>query len=544
MILSADLRIRDAFSGTFSKAFKDTTQIQSKLKIIGAMTVRPVVRLKDETVGQISKIKNGLFSLQGAATMALGAFGIGKLGEATIGAAAKSELQLKTMQAVLKDQQKAREYMAWTMQESADTMFNDVEMMTSALSLTPYARENISDFKEMMRTAEVLASINPAEGMAGGAFALREALSGDFVSLQERFNLPRSVINQLKEGKTTAKEYLQVVQKAAENLGFTYETVKEQGRTSIGLWNSITGNINAMFRSTGEGMLESIQPRLQKISDWFDKNQDTVAAWKSRLVSLGQETFEGILSKGEYFLGGLMAKFDDPGFQELDWQGKLSSILDDVQTVVVPKAGEVASKIGAEFGSKFAKGVISTIESDRRVGLLVAAWAGLSVPGPPWAKLAAFGAIAITPELKNAGAEFTNPFTEFESRWQTRKEAGVFGSAPDKNEERWNSIGETSTPEGTLGGIKNKGWQGLFGHASGLPYVPYDNYPALLHRGERVMTAAENRQSKTRPFQSNITININGSDKSPREIAREVVKELESELIKTERNMPLVSMVY
>lgn len=44
------------------------------------------------------------------------------------------------------------------------------------------------------------------------------------------------------------------------------------------------------------------------------------------------------------------------------------------------------------------------------------------------------------------------------------------------------------------------------GHAAGLAYVPYDNYPALLHRGERVLTAAENRQySGTKP-QINITI--------------------------------------
>ncbi|KJS16208.1 MAG: hypothetical protein VR69_09960 [Peptococcaceae bacterium BRH_c4b] len=121
------------------------------------------------------------------------------------------------------------------MQESVKTMFQDTEMMTAASSLAPYARTNIDDFKELMRTAEVLASINPVEGLEGGAFALREALSGDFVSLQERFNLPRSVINNLKQGATTAKDYLKVVQEAAKALGYDYSIVEKQGKTSIGL---------------------------------------------------------------------------------------------------------------------------------------------------------------------------------------------------------------------------------------------------------------------------------------------------------------------
>ncbi len=35
------------------------------------------------------------------------------------------------------------------------------------------------------------------------------------------------------------------------------------------------------------------------------------------------------------------------------------------------------------------------------------------------------------------------------------------------------------------------------GKAYGLSYVPYNNYPALLHEGERVLTASENRSLKT-----------------------------------------------
>ena len=36
---------------------------------------------------------------------------------------------------------------------------------------------------------------------------------------------------------------------------------------------------------------------------------------------------------------------------------------------------------------------------------------------------------------------------------------------------------------------------GFFPHAIGSAYIPYDNYPALLHRGEKVLTATEARRN-------------------------------------------------
>jgi len=51
-------------------------------------------------------------------------------------------------------------------------------------------------------------------------------------------------------------------------------------------------------------------------------------------------------------------------------------------------------------------------------------------------------------------------------------------------------------------------WTDYNSHAYGLKYVPYDGYPALLHEGERVLTAAENRSSA----ESSIVVQVSGNE--------------------------------
>ena len=50
-------------------------------------------------------------------------------------------------------------------------------------------------------------------------------------------------------------------------------------------------------------------------------------------------------------------------------------------------------------------------------------------------------------------------------------------------------------------------------HANGLPYVPYDGYLAQLHRGERVLTASENKSYtyNSNNYFGNVNLN-NGQD--------------------------------
>ena len=62
------------------------------------------------------------------------------------------------------------------------------------------------------------------------------------------------------------------------------------------------------------------------------------------------------------------------------------------------------------------------------------------------------------------------------------------------------------------------------GFAVGLDYVPYDNFPALLHQGERVLTAAEARSERSAP-----SITITGNTFTIREEAD--VSRVASELL-------------
>ena len=97
----------------------------------------------------------------------------------------------------------------------------------------------------------------------------------------------------------------------------------------------------------------------------------------------------------------------------------------------------------------------------------------------------------------------------------------LFGSLADRIQESWHSFlydeDFWSVPSFDT-----------TGKAFGMNYVPYDNFPALLHQGERVLTASEARQADR--GNGNITVNVNGNfsvrnDGDARLIAQEIVSE-------------------
>jgi hypothetical protein len=74
-------------------------------------------------------------------------------------------------------------------------------------------------------------------------------------------------------------------------------------------------------------------------------------------------------------------------------------------------------------------------------------------------------------------------------------------------------------------------------HAAGLPYVPFDGYVARLHRGERVLTAAQNARggasTSSRRFDINVNLggSVGGSGMSDAQ-ARQIQRSLASQVLR------------
>jgi hypothetical protein len=102
------------------------------------------------------------------------------------------------------------------------------ETYQALADLTPLARSYNADLGELLKTAQILAAVDPAQGFEGASVALREALSGDFTSLTRRFEIPRAEIARLKaEGVPN----LEIVKRALSGLGITDRVLTTQAQT-------------------------------------------------------------------------------------------------------------------------------------------------------------------------------------------------------------------------------------------------------------------------------------------------------------------------
>ena len=238
-------------------------------------------RITDRFTSSLQSV--GSFALKSSAA-GLTALGAGFAGAAGAGLQFNSTMENVEAQlfAFLKDGEAVADTLSLIETRAAQTPFAFEDMARATASLIPAAKQSGKEIEDLLSVAEVLAASNPAEGLEGAAFSLREALSGDFVSIVERFNLPRQRLNELKAEGVPA---LEAVSTAMRELGLDSELVTNLSQTATGRLSTIKDNLlgiaaaftQPFFAVFSESLgaliprLEEIRPMAENVAEAFSK---------------------------------------------------------------------------------------------------------------------------------------------------------------------------------------------------------------------------------------------------------------------------------
>lgn len=252
--------------------------------------------------------------------------------------------------AFTKDGAKAEQILADIREEAAKTPFAFQEMASATASLLPAAKASGVELMDLVKQAEILAASNPAQGLEGAAVALKEALSGDFVSIIERFNLPRQRLNELKKEGVPALEAVQI---AMSELGLDMDLVSNLAQTSDGRWSTFWDTIDGIKSTLSQPLFDLIKEGLISVQGLLDANLPQLEAFASMLgeriagaarwavESIGtltkwwQENFTAIGSSTDGITAKIKAFFEERFGFILDWvQENMPLIKQTIQTIL------------------------------------------------------------------------------------------------------------------------------------------------------------------------------------------------------------------
>lgn len=464
MILGATIKLKDQFTCTMGKVTKQTqkmrkdsetattsvSKLTSKIKILGKIVARPVIKLKDQATSGLKKIKDNLLSIKGLATAALAGLGMGAIGGATVGAAMKREQQMVSMEHFIGIQNKgmtekevkkeAQQYVGWLNKYANLTPFETGEIVAGGARAINVSGGDVAKAREIMKIAGDMAALNPEKTFSDAMEALADLKTGETERMKEfGFKITQDDIK-----KAGGAENVMLDQIAP----FFKGGAEKLGKTGAGLWSTITGQISERFAVVGEGILGGLKPQLQWVADFFDKRGPAMGKKAEKIgktIGNAITTVRPIIQNVLDFIrpGVAWVKEQIPAIKSM-WETAwptISSVLSTAWSIAQPIFSIIIDTIKIVWGLfKKAWPVIS--------GVVETAW---SIMKP------IFDALGKGLDLVAKGV-----------RWVAEK----FDAKPSDVK----VASKNKTP--AYGGR---------GKASGMSYIPYDNYPALLHRGEAVL---------------------------------------------------------
>jgi hypothetical protein len=528
--LVARLKLKDDFSSKIRRASRsaqnmervtrklssESSRLGSNMQRVSTSTDRASRSLRNfkssssMNIGSITKFTGALAGLAAAFG---GVVAAKKTFDATVWEAAKFENSQVVIRAMFDNTKAAREYMKMLDRFAVDSpLLNSQEMFENSKSFISKTKD-IKQLEKMWDLTERLLAMDTDQGVFGAVYALKEFLGGDLVSLKDRFEFDVKPLKAFVNAPLEKK--LEVFDKYLNNMGATQKLVKEMGGTTLGLWNRVREQFQLVLREMGKPSLEVLSGFFSNILKKLESGElNKFAEIGGRIIKsilsgltngvisiynwfsaiMNSEEFKQkttLTSKIEFIFDNLYNKFQGwlsgGGQQQINNAAK--KIIDVLGTAVesaAPRIAAVVMTVGASVGQALVSGAANYIRNNF--------WSYIMSAIPSAFSAKKFGG-------KVLGLMFG-------------KGGGGGGTKSKKSS----------------GGSYNP--RLVKGYAGGLNYVPYDRFPAFLHRGEMVLPRGEAQEYRKGQAKGiNVTITGNTfhvrNDHDIKRIAAELANLLE-----------------
>ncbi|BDG48771.1 transglycosylase SLT domain-containing protein [Parageobacillus sp. KH3-4] len=305
------------------KASKTIGHIANSVDRLASTSRSVTIKGVDMASRTIGAVRNSLTSLPGMVTIGLSVAGVKSLTEATIGAAAKMEMaQVQVTSLFGENQKAAKKFFDFLNKAGANSMFSQEDFFGSGRAYVPLTK-NLDELKYAVKITERLAASNPLEGMEGASFAIREALSGDMISLAERFNLPKTMLESIKAAPTLQKK-LEKLDQLLNKMGYSQEYLNRMNETGYVRWQKLIDSTKLKFTEFGKRGLEASKPLIDDLTKIVNGEA---------FNNFGKVLSDGIVwgvEKAHTAVKRLDKYLSDPKFKNLDFEGKVKLVLGDI----------------------------------------------------------------------------------------------------------------------------------------------------------------------------------------------------------------------
>lgn len=376
-------RLNDLTNGRWSvtlravdQASRVASRVASFINRTASRSYRFTLRAVDMATSTIRNIGRMITSIPAVITIALSVVGIGKLKDATVGAAMSFEQYEVSMTHWLNGNvTQAKELVKWMGQFADTTPFSSVELFPALTRGIGVTNGDVAQAKELLRLASDMSSLTPGSSVSDAMEALADAQMGEMERLKA-FNVKFSKKDFDKIG------YAGVINELTKKFE---GGAGKLAKTSAGIFATLSGYRSSIFRSFGTGFLEPMKPRLDAINKWLENNQDTWGRWKETVRSAGEGASEWAFSKIETSFAYIRDRYlNNDEFRNLNFQGQIGFIMGDIKQWWTDKGKPGVSSWWESSGKPWAEETGLSIGKTIYNGIVLGITEGLSSIGGLW----------------------------------------------------------------------------------------------------------------------------------------------------------------